>query len=179
MGHSRSVCAAPTPAAVGVFAAGVVAPSPFSVSPEQPARTAAIAIGDRMEMALAAERKRITATWQVRRIFIAALSEARSCYPRFGSGLLLRRLCRCSNRLADHEHQHLRAYKVAICRAANIVRGYRLDLGVSLVDIVEAEFLELNIEQIGGNFDRRVETQRIGTDQIFLRLVELVGGRAV
>ena len=62
---------------------------------------------------------------------------------------------------------------------ARVLDGDRVDDGAAPVDVVDAEIVELDLQQHRGDFGRGVEVQRIGALQIRLGLGELGLGRAL
>ena len=71
------------------------------------------------------------------------------------------------------------AAEQALRDAADIVDGDRGDQVVPLVDVVDAEIVELDAEELVGDVAGGVEAERIAADQIALGLGELLLGRAV
>ena len=63
--------------------------------------------------------------------------------------------------------------------AAGVLDRDGVDHGVALVDVVDAEIVELDLQQDAGDLGRGVEVQRVGALEIGLGLGELVLGRAV
>src|SRR6185312_5074201 len=51
-----------------------------------------------------------------------------------------------------------------------------LDEFVALVHIIDAEFLDLDPQQLIGDARRRLEPERIGSGEIALSILELLGG---
>ena len=61
----------------------------------------------------------------------------------------------------------------------HVVHGHRLHQAVALVDVIDAEILDLDLHELRGDLAGGVEAQRVGTRQERLRLGELLLGRAV
>src|SRR3546814_9852807 len=78
---------------------------------------------------------------------------------------------------ADHHHGE-GVGLVELCRdALGLLQGHRLDVAVALVQVVDAEVLELHADQHAGDVVRAVEAQREGAGEVALGGVQLLGGR--
>ena len=77
----------------------------------------------------------------------------------------------------DHRHQHA-AVGQPLGDAARVLDRHGVDQAVALVDVVDAEILDLDLQELAGDLGRGVEAQRERALEVVLRLGELLLGRA-
>src|SRR5690606_37567800 len=80
---------------------------------------------------------------------------------------------------ADQRYQHLCIGQEAIRGAFHVFRRDRLDQTVAPVDVVDAEILTLDFEQLARDLARQSESERERADQITLGLRQFVGRRTL
>ena len=82
-------------------------------------------------------------------------------------------------RVPGHRHEELAVAEKALRRAFGVFHRDRRDELVALVEIFDAKTICLQMQELARDLGRGIEAQRIGADEIFLRLVEFFLGRAV
>src|SRR4026209_2971098 len=93
-------------------------------------------------------------------------------------GPLARRLFRlCLDRLADDGGDQAIGLDQPLGHALDVVEAYLLDDVVAPVDIVDAEILDLDPQELIGDAARRFETERVGAGEIALGAGELFRAR--
>ena len=95
-------------------------------------------------------------------------------------GTLTARERRCGQALglADDGDDQILRLEQALGGALGVVERHRLDLGVALVDVVEAEVLLPEPQKLVGDLGVAVEAQRKGARQVVLGVLQLLLGRA-
>src|SRR6516165_1613267 len=85
---------------------------------------------------------------------------------------------RC-NRLADNGDDEAAGLDQAFRHALDVVERHRLDQLVALVHVIDAEVLDPDPQELIGDTRRGLEPERIGTRQIALGVLKLLGGWAL
>src|SRR5690606_21122812 len=93
--------------------------------------------------------------------------------------LTYRRTVLNAGRLTDHRYQKQVGFQQFRRHPPDIVQGHRLDHLVALFDVVDAEVVELNSEQLCRDLGGGIEPQRVRTGEIGLGRFEFLCGRAL
>src|SRR6185312_17370955 len=80
-------------------------------------------------------------------------------------------------RLAGDRHEQPTAVE-ALGDTLGVLEGDGIDHALTALHIIDAEIVELDLGQLGGDLVRRVEAERVGVLEVGLGRRQLFGGRA-